>query len=106
MTREQAIVELSEITGTGFFGERHGGWLSREDAERFVDALLDGSAAAMRALKARHANVVAALGTIAGGQPAAKLEPWVARHHLELAQRSAELALLEDEASAEETAKG
>jgi hypothetical protein len=50
---------------------------------------------------ARILELRAKLATIAGGTPARELTPEVAQHHLELAQKSAELALRDDDQEAE-----
>lgn len=46
---------------------------------------------------ARIRNLRATLAAIAGGKPAAQLDPETARRNLELVQRSAELCLAEDD---------
>lgn len=88
--REEAIRGLTEITGTGFFGERHGGLMKRAQAEAFVDALLDPCIG-------RIANLRAVLASIAAERDPHELrEPWLRRTY-ELVRKRAETALREDE---------
>jgi hypothetical protein len=92
--REEAIRGLTEVTGTGFFGERQGGLMKREQAERFVDALLDASGAELRS---RIAELRATLAAIALGEPPDEKKPGDAVWRLKLAQRAAEEAVLQDD---------
>lgn len=51
-------------------------------------------------IEQRHADLRAVLATIAAGKPAMALAPVAAQHHLELVQRCAQLAVVDDEREA------
>lgn len=51
--------------------------------------------------KARVAELRAVLARIAAGKPARELTPEIAQHHLELAQKAAEVAIQDDDKEAE-----
>jgi hypothetical protein len=93
--RERAILALTEITGTGFFGERQGGLMKRADAERFVDELIGAARAGDLQRLERLRATLASLAKAAppnGGHPDS--------HRLAHAQRAADDALrLDDEAA-------
>jgi hypothetical protein len=93
--RERAIVALTEITGTGFFGERQGGLMERPDAERFVDELI---AAARAGDLERIDHLRGTLAVLATGAPPNGKH--ADSHRLAHAQRVAAEALrLDDEAA-------
>jgi hypothetical protein len=93
--RERAIRALTEIRGTGFFGERQGGLLKRPDAERFVDELV---AAARAGDLERIDRLRATLASLATGAPPNGKHP--DSHRLAHAQRAADEALRLDDAAA------
>ena len=62
--RDRAIRALTEVTETGFFGERQGGWMTLPEAEGFVDELV---AAARTGDLARISDLRATLSLLSSG---------------------------------------
>ncbi len=93
--RDEAINTLSEVVATGFFGERLGGMMSREQATALVDSLLGAGGDELRE---RIVELRAALASIAGGAPPDEARPADAAWRLRAAQKAAEQALTDDAA--------